>query len=141
MTAKKVIIDAKGAIFGRICSFAAKKALEGNEIIIVNSEKVVLTGNKKDIISKYSKIKKKGGYSLKGPKFSKVPYMILKRGIKGMLPDFRRGQGKLALQRVKCYEGIPENLKEERMIKIDAPKKLKFMELKELSEKIYNGKR
>ena len=96
----KIIIDGNGAVFGRICSFAAKRALEGNEIIVVNSEKTIMTGNKKDIIAKYSAIRKKGGHSQKGPKLSNVPHMILKRAIRGMLPDHRKGQGKETLKRI-----------------------------------------
>lgn len=132
----KIIIDGNGAVFGRICSFAAKRALEGDEVIVVNSEKTILTGNKKDIIEKYERVRKMGGHSQKGPKFPKVPHMILKRAIRGMLPDHRKGQGKDALKRVKCYDGIPEEFKEEKMLKIDAAKKLKFMELNELASKI-----
>tara|TARA_B100002003_G_scaffold231972_1_gene243396 strand:- start:326 stop:748 length:423 start_codon:yes stop_codon:yes gene_type:complete len=132
----RIIIDGNGAVFGRICSFTAKKALEGNEVIIVNSEKTIMTGNKKDTIAKYSSVRKKGGHSQKGPKLSNVPHMILKRAIRGMLPDHRKGQGKETLKRIKCYDGIPEEFKEEKMMKVNAPKKLKFMELKELASKI-----
>jgi ribosomal protein uL13 len=132
----KIIIDGNGAVFGRICSFAAKKALEGNEIIIVNSEKTILTGNKKDTIAKYADIRKKGGHSQKGPQMPNTPFRILKRAVRGMLPDHRKGQGKEAFGRVKCYDGIPEELKNEKMMKVNAPKKLKFMELKELASKI-----
>ena len=132
----KRIIDGTGAIFGRVCSYAAKKALEGNEVVIVNSEKVIITGNKKDIINKYDILRKKGGHSLKGPRYSNDSYRMLKKGIRGMLPDFRKGQGKLAFSRIKCYNGIPEELKDEKMMKVNAPKKLKHIELKELSEKI-----
>jgi len=132
----RIIIDGNGAVFGRICSFTAKKALEGNEVIIVNSEKTIMTGNKKDTIAKYSSIRKKGGHSQKGPKLSNVPHRILKRAIRGMLPDHRKGQGKETLKRIKCYDGMPEEFKEEKMMKVNAPKKLKFMELKELASKI-----
>lgn len=132
----KRIIDGSGAVFGRICSYAAKKALEGDEIVIVNSEKVIISGNKKDIIGKYDALRKKGGHSLKGSKYSRIPYRMLKRGIRGMLPNFKKGQGKIAFSKIKCYDGIPKELKDEKMIKIDAPKKLKYIELKELSEKI-----
>jgi large subunit ribosomal protein L13 len=133
---KKIILDGKGAVFGRICSFAAKRALEGNEVIIVNAEKVILTGNKKDLIGKFGDLVQKGGHSQKGPKYSKSPYRMLKRGVRGMLPDFRKGQGKIAFDKIKCYNDIPEEFKEEKMIQVQAPKKLKFMELKELSSKI-----
>jgi|TARA_B100002003_G_C13888389_1_gene433359 large subunit ribosomal protein L13 len=133
---KKIIIDAEGAVFGRVCSFVAKKALEGNEMVIVNSEKVVITGNKKDIIGKYDALRKKGGHSQKGPKYSNVAYMMLKKGIRGMLPDHRKGIGKQALNRVRCHNGIPKEFEEEKVLKISAPKKIKSMTLKELSGKI-----
>ena len=105
---EKIIIDVDGAIFGRVCSFAAKKALEGNEIIIVNSEKAIMTGNKKNIIQKYLNLRASGGHSPKRPKYTKISSYMIKRGIRGMLPDHRRGIGKQALSRVRCYNHIPE---------------------------------
>ena len=132
----KIIIDASGAIFGRICSFSAKKALEGNEIIIINSEKAIITGNKKDIIAKYEGTRKRGGHSLKGPKYSNIAYKMLKKGVRGMLPDHRGGIGKVALSRVKCYNGIPEEFKNAKILKNSAPKKIKSMTLGELAIKI-----
>ena len=134
---KKIVIDGDGAIFGRLCSFAAKKALEGNDIVIVNSEKTIITGNKKNIIEEYSDVRKKGqSHSLKGPKLSRITYKMLKRSIRGMLPNFRSGWGREAYKRIICYDGIPENLRNEKMVKINTMAKLKYIELKELSELI-----
>lgn len=133
----KIIIDATNAIFGRLCSFAAKKALEGNEIIIVNSEHAIITGNKSDIIERYLKLRRMGGtMSIKGPKYPNVPYMMLKRGIRGMFRDFRWGEGKKAFSRIKCFNGIPEEYKNEKMVKSGKIKPDKFIELKELSQRI-----
>lgn len=134
---EKMIIDADGAIFGRLCSFAAKKALEGNEIIIVNSEKAIISGNKSDTIAKYLAIRRMGGnIALKAPKYPKVPYIMLKRGIRGMLPNFRSGQGKLAFARIRCFNNTPEEYKNEKMTKSGKTKPDKFISLKELSERI-----
>ncbi len=134
---EKIFIDATGAIFGRLCSFAAKKVLEGNEVIIVNSEKTIVTGNRNNIITKFSERRKKGrSHSLKGPKHSKIPYLMLKRGIRGMLPNHRSGIGKEALAKVKCYNNLPVEYKDKELLKIQAPKKIKFIEIKELAEKI-----
>lgn len=133
---ERIIINAKGAIFGRLCSFAAKKALEGNEVIVLNSEEAIISGNKKNIIERYTKLRKKGGHSLKGPKYSRSSYKILKRGIRGMLPDFRKGQGKEAFSRLRCYNGIPIEFENEKMLEISAPKKIKFISIKELAERI-----
>ncbi len=53
-----------------------------------------------------------------------------------MLPDHRRGQGKLALKRIICYNSVPEEFKESKMIKAGHSKPKKYIELKELSEKL-----
>jgi large subunit ribosomal protein L13 len=132
----EIIIDGNGSIFGRLCSHAAKLALEGNSISIVNSERVVITGNKKDIIKKYKALKAKGGHSLKGPKIMEMPYAILKRSIRGMLPDHRMGIGKQAFLRIKCFDGVPKEFEGKDMIKIPGPKRGKYIELKELLSKL-----
>lgn len=127
----KIIINAEGCVFGRICSYAAKQALEGNEIIVLNCDKSVITGNRKNIIEKYSKLKKLGSTAQKGPFYPRVSFMIFKRGIRGMLPSHREGIGREAFKRIKCYDGIPKEFEKEKMIKIFAPENFKFIELKE----------
>ena len=102
-----LIIDAENAVFGRICSLAAKKALEGNNVIIVNSEKTIITGNSQNVIKRYTEIRQKGrSHSLKGPKISRSAFRLLKRGIRGMLPDHKAGIGKQALSRIKARHPI-----------------------------------
>ena len=49
-----------------------------------------------------------------GPFFSRDPEKIMKRAIRGMLPDYRLGRGREAWRRVKCYQGVPEKFKKEK---------------------------
>ncbi len=132
----EIIIDANEAIFGRLCSYAAKQALEGNDVIIVNCENAIISGNKKDIIKKHQILKAKGGFSQKGPRYSKIAYKILKRGIRGMLPDHRKGIGRIAFKRVICYDKIPEELRNKKMIKMKKIKHDKYIKLEELCNKL-----
>jgi len=132
----RIIINGDGAIYGRLCSYAAKQALEGNEIIVVNSEKVVITGNKNSIIKRVQEVRAKGGSSRKGPKHSRFTYRILKKGIRGMLPDHRRGIGRKAFKRIMCYDGVPKEFEGQKMIKTGKLKHDKYIELKELSRKL-----
>lgn len=134
--AEKIIINAENGILGRLASYAAKQALQGAEISVVNCEKAVITGNKKDIIQKYKVLRAKGGHSQKGPKVSKTPYRLVKRVIRGMLPNHRGGIGKQALGRIRCYNDIPDEFKDQKMEKMPSPKTSKYIELKELSEKL-----
>ena len=43
------IIDGTNAVLGRLASYVAKKVLKGEEVIILNCEHILITGNKKSI--------------------------------------------------------------------------------------------
>lgn len=113
---QKIIIDAENAVLGRLSSFAAKQALQGKEILIVNSEKTIIIGKEGNILENFLEKMKKGGSGLKGPFISKLPEKILKRTIRGMLP-YTQGRGRDAFKKIKCYSGIPKEFEKEKMIK------------------------
>ena len=48
-----MIINADGLITGRLASYAAKQALLGEKVDIINSEKACITGSKPQILEKY----------------------------------------------------------------------------------------
>ena len=133
---EEIIIDATNATLGRLASYAAKQALQGRKIIILHSERAVITGRKKFTIQKYLKRKALGGTAQRGPYISKSPEKILKRTIRGMLPDFRRGRGKIAFRNIKCYKGIPEEYKDKKALKAGKEKHAVYMNLEQLSKKI-----
>jgi large subunit ribosomal protein L13 len=133
---EKIYIDGEGAILGRLASFAAKQALLGNEIIILNTEKIVISGDKNKIVEKYTQMRKKGGRSRKGPKHSKVSYSIVKRAIRGMVPNFREGDGRSAFKRIKCYDGVPKEFEKEKTIKLNTRPPVEFIDIKELSSRL-----
>ncbi len=108
-----MIIDATDLIIGRIATVAAKKALLGEEVKVVNCEKAIITGNKKRIIDDF-KQKRERGIPLKGPYYPRQSHMILKRTIRGMLP-YKRERGREALKKIKCFNGVPETLKNEKL--------------------------
>ena len=132
----KIIIDATNAVLGRLASYSAKQALKGKEIIIVHSERAIITGNKKTTIAKYHERKQRGGSSQKGPFFPRDPSRILKRAIRGMLPDYRGGRGREAFKRIKCYKGLPKEYKEEKLIKSGKEKHAEYMNLQQIAHKI-----
>jgi len=97
---------------GRLASYTAKEALKGSEVVILNSEKVIITGNKKDIQKKFEEKRGRVGSGQKGPKHSRLSDRIVKRAIRGMLPNHRLGRGKEALSRIRCYVGIPKEFQD-----------------------------
>ncbi|MFC1698157.1 50S ribosomal protein L13 [Nanoarchaeota archaeon] len=126
-----MIINADDLIAGRLASFAAKKALLGNKVDIVNCEKAVITGNKKRILERY-KQKREMGIPLKGPYISRTPEQLLRRIVRGMLP-YKQEKGKLAFQKVKCHRGIPQEFEGKDMITIQKSHVEKLPNLKYIS--------
>ena len=108
-----MIINAEDLILGRLANFAAKKSLLGEEIIIINSEKAIITGSKKLIEAKY-KHRKKLIDPFQGPFYPHRPDRLVRRTIRGMLP-WKRAKGREAYRRVMCYIGIPEKFKDEKI--------------------------
>lgn len=126
-----MIIDATDLILGRMASVAAKKALLGEEIKIVNCEKAVITGSKKYLLEKY-KSKRDKGVPLKGPYFPRMPDRIVRRTIRGMLP-YKKPRGRDAFKRVMCYIGVPDEFSREKTITIKEANLSKLPTLKYLT--------
>jgi large subunit ribosomal protein L13 len=119
------IIDASGAVLGRLSTKAAKRLLKGEEIAIVNSEKAIISGKKSSIKNQYKQKRELGTYR-KGPYYPKKPEQIVKRTIRGMIP-YQTPHGRTAFKRLKCYIGVPkefegkqfENIKEAEKRPVD----------------------
>jgi len=113
---KQIVIDAANATLGRLSSYAAKQLLLGKKLEIVNCNKAIILGNSDSIKAHYQKLRKRGGSSLKGPFFPKSPEKIVKRTIRGMLPDYRTGRGVKALNNLRCYNETPPELEKIKKI-------------------------
>ena len=137
-----MIINAENSILGRLATYAAKQSLLGEKIIVVNCEKAIITGNKKDILEGFlDKIRR--GNPFKGPFYPRRADMIVRRTIRGMLPR-RKSRGRDAYKNIICFLGVPDNLKNEKMISLENAninklKDLKYLQLKEIS-RIIGGK-
>ena len=130
------IIDAEGAILGRLCTNAAKDLLNGEEIKIVNSEKAIISG-KKPSIKKHYRQKRNVGTYRKGPFFPRTPDRIVKRSVRGMIP-YQKPHGRAAFKRLKCYIGIPKEFEGKKFEKIKSKEKqpVEFITIEELSRSL-----
>jgi large subunit ribosomal protein L13 len=118
MTEEKIIINAENSSMGRVAAYAAKKSLLGNNVIIVNVEKAVITGRKDTNLNDYITKRQRGGDIQSGPFYPSSPEKVMKRTIRGMLP-YKQERGRTALKRIKCYEKIPEEIGKEKMDKLE----------------------
>ena len=119
---------------GRLASYVAKEALKGEEIQIVNCSEVVITGNKKMIEEKFHKQRNRFGSSQKGPKHPRPSEKIIKKVIRGMLPDHRGGRGKEAFNRIKCYNKVPKELEGKQFFILKQNQKIKLNKVKEFTK-------
>ncbi len=103
---KWYVIDAQDAVLGRVAAKAAHmlrgkhKATYtphidcGDNIIIINADKVVLTGNKMEDKKYYNHSMYPGGLRVRTAKVMKEQYPVemVERAVKGMLPHTRLGR-------------------------------------------------
>ena len=105
-----VVIDGSGLILGRLASRVAKMLLEGKRVVVVNVEKVVVSGDPVMVVQAYKRtvLGVKSHYSHKWrPKRPRSPVRLFKAAVKGMLPKHNK-RGREALKRLRVYIGVPE---------------------------------
>ncbi len=135
------IINAEDAIIGRLASIVAKRLLSGEQIIVVNAEKALISGNPGSVAEKYLDryhIKTKSN-PLKGPFYPRKPDQILKRTIRGMLP-YKKSRGKEAYKRLKVYNSVPRLFENQELEVLGGTQrnnpKSSYISLEELNIKI-----
>ena len=96
-------------MLGRMAAIVAKELLNGQRVVIVRAEEVLLSGllftrrvKFLEFLNKISNTNPRHG----GPYHFRAPARMIWRAIKGMLPR-KTQRGKAALERVKVFEGIP----------------------------------
>ena len=100
------VIDAKRHIMGRLSSNVAERILDGEEIVILNAEQVVVTGER-DVVFAEFKAKVDRGQIRKGPYYPRRADLLLKRTIRGMIP-WTKTTGREAYRRIHVFVGCPE---------------------------------
>ena len=106
---KELIVEGKDAIAGRLATFVAREALHGNRVIIVDAEKVVISGKKRMLVQAWKR-RYEMGAPKKGPYIHRQPDRLLRRIIRGMLP-MTTTRGRDAFKRVMCHIGKPDEFK------------------------------
>ncbi len=138
---KEIVIDAEGAILGRLASYVAKLALMGFRVHVVNVEKALVTGDKHMVIESYKlwlEVRTHKNPYRHAPHRPRNPINIFKKAVWGMLPK-ESWRGKQALKRVKAYIGVPEEFKGKEIVSIadtlvDQLKRSEYVTLAEIAK-------
>jgi large subunit ribosomal protein L13 len=111
-------IDAAESIVGRVAVVAAKQALLGHNIHIVNCEKAVISGSRINILAHADEYRARPGRPTKGPFIPRSTDKYVRRIISRMLPR-ENVRGRDALHRILCYTGVPEEFKDKKLEKVE----------------------
>ena len=107
-----VIVNAEGLILGRMSSKVAKLLLNGEQVIIINAEKAIISGKRQAKIEEAHKFLEVGAPK-RGPFHYRRPDRIVVKTVRGMLPA-AQPKGKKALSNLRVFLGIPEELKTQK---------------------------
>lgn len=122
MFEKLVVIDCKNHLMGRLASIVAKELLSGQKIVCVRCEHINISGSfYRNKLKFLDKLRKRCNVNPSiGPFHQHAPARIFHRVIRGMIPH-KTHRGKCAMERLKCFEGIPEEyVTTKRMVVPDA---------------------
>ena len=131
------VIDASECIMGRLASSVAKTLLEGEEVHVVNAENAVISGSKDMVFGEYIS-KRNLNHPRKGPYYPRMPHMMLKRAVRGMIP-YQKPKGREAFKRLKVDVGMPISLKKEKIETIENAKmndSTKYIRLGDVSKNL-----
>ncbi|HLC81725.1 MAG TPA: 50S ribosomal protein L13 [Candidatus Nanoarchaeia archaeon] len=123
------IYNGEGIILGRLASEAAKTALSGEEVRVVNCNKIIVSGKKTNTFQMAKARRDRKGYPLKSAKHSRLPERYVRRSIRGMLP-WKFARGREAFKRVMCYRGLPEEFAAQQLISLEQSSAKKLPTLK-----------
>ena len=115
-----IYVDASGQIAGRFCSKVAKLLLNGKRVVVLNSERALVSGGRVSVRQEWTE--RLGLYShvnpLYGPIHYRRPDNILRRMVRGMVPH-QENKGRMAMKRLRVYMGVPTAYREVELTKFD----------------------
>jgi large subunit ribosomal protein L13 len=129
-----MIIDGKNAVLGRLSTSVAKELTKGEEVTILNAEKIIITGRKDQILAKY--LKRRGdGSSEHGPFFPRAPDKIVRRAVRGML-SYKTKKGRASLKKLSVVVGKPDSYNDKEIKKEERPIKTSFLRIEDLAKSL-----
>ena len=119
------IIDGKNAVLGRLASIVAERIMDGEEIVVVNSESIVITGERDAVFADYkAKVDRGECKSRKGPFYPRRADLLFKRCVRGMIP-WTTTSGREAYRRLHVFVGTPKQFQDcEKEVPAEASRKI-----------------
>ena len=119
------IIDGRNAVLGRLGSVVAQRIMDGEEIVVINAESIVVTGERDMIFADYkARVDRGDTTKRKGPFYPRRADLLFKRSVRGMIP-WTSTSGREAYRRLHVFVGVPKQFADAETEKVeDAMKKI-----------------
>uniref|UniRef100_A0A0N4ZYM6 Large ribosomal subunit protein uL13 n=1 Tax=Parastrongyloides trichosuri TaxID=131310 RepID=A0A0N4ZYM6_PARTI len=124
-----IVIDGKDHLLGRLAALVAKNLLQGQKVVVVRCEDLVISGNFHRSKLKYlSFMNKRCNINPnRGAFHYRAPSKIFQRTVRGMLPH-KTTRGMNALRKLTAFEGVPTPY--DKMKKMVVPNIVRHVALK-----------
>ena len=117
------IIDGRNAVLGRLGSVVAQRIMDGEEIVVVNAESIIVTGERDMIFADYkARVDRGDTTKRKGPFYPRRADLLFKRSVRGMIP-WTTTSGREAYRRLHVFVGTPKQFADAEMEKVDGAMK------------------
>ncbi|MDR0522917.1 MAG: 50S ribosomal protein L13 [Candidatus Methanoplasma sp.] len=119
------IIDARNLVHGRLASDVASRILSGEEVVVLNSESIVITGERDMVFAQFkAKVDRGDATKRKGPFYPRRADLMFKRCVRGMIP-WQTSTGRDAYRRLHVFVGVPKQFQDcEKVRPEDAVRKI-----------------
>ena len=119
------IIDGRNAVLGRLGSVVAQRIMDGEEIVVINAESIIVTGERDMIFADYkARVDRGDTTKRKGPFYPRRADLLFKRSVRGMIP-WTSTSGREAYRRLHVFVGTPKQFADAETEKLeDAMKKI-----------------
>ena len=129
MFERRIVIDARGHLLGRLAALVAKEVLNGQRVVIVRTEELNISGSHYRNKLKYHEFLRKRCLvnPSHGPLHLRSPSKIFWRTVRGMVPH-KTPRGANALSKLKVFEGVPPPY--DKIKRVVAPEALRLLRLR-----------
>ncbi len=136
-----IVVDGKDLVLGRVASKVAKSLLSGEDVVLLNAEKLVISGSPKATTEKYlvrRRLKDKANPE-HSPHWPRRPDLLVRRVVRGMLP-FKAARGRAAFKKLRVFAGVPKEFESAQKVVFEDFSKgklnVKYLSVLDLCERL-----
>ncbi len=111
------VIDGRNLIYGRLASNVAEMIMDGEEVVVLNAEALIITGERDAIFERFKmRLELGDANKRKGPFYPRRADLMFKRCVRGMIP-WNNTSGRDAYRRLHVFVGTPKQFADSEKVR------------------------